>query len=165
MEIAEEALQTFHLACNAIKFARSPLVFGGEKETIQDADQATRGNFDKRSYSAQLRRLSNKDDVFSRLQTLRTLCNLYFEGNPDSPFEKVLEVRSSFVFDARALIRHKDPIPQKLRDKWEDTIYQEKEDDPIGKKLTEAMDEIQTVCGPYLKPQGPTPRTGHWWLW
>ena len=158
MEIAEETLQTFHLACNAIKFARNPMVFKGETEPDQDADQAARRNPVKQSYSAQLRRLADKDEVFSRLQTLRILCKLYFDGDPVPPFKKLEEVWWDFSVAAQSLLHYVpdtlvgEPIPQELRKKWEDTIWKQTEDDPIDKKLTEAMDEIQTVCLRYLKP-------------
>ena len=161
IEIAEKTLQTFYEVREAIETARYLRVtLPVEEDLDQNAGQpgVSQGDVDlQKLYSVCLQRLCDKDEVFSRFKALRNQYCMYFGNEIDAPFDIMWEVRKDFIYAARMLIDKisvkDEPDIKDKRKEWKETIwYSGIGEDNINKKLASAIDEIEKICCPHLKP-------------
>jgi hypothetical protein len=157
VELAEEALSEFYQAREIIMLARHPASFEGEGRTRTRAGHETEEDSKALdSYYVTIERMSEHKELFSRLYAKRYRFQALFGRDAVKPFDDLFRIRDEVAIAVRMLMRTYRsnpalPLPA-AHDRWEATMgWGTSEDDPIAKRLDQAVEDIERICQPAIQ--------------
>ncbi len=101
--------------------------------------------------------MTDKADLFARLQSLEHKFTAYFGSESKDVFEAVWSVRAKVHSSARMLIetaadeRADRPDNKSIQDWQNDIWYGLVEGDELSKKIAGVVEKMEKICAPHLK--------------
>jgi hypothetical protein len=164
IELAEEMLALFYEAKDVIAFVRGAMSTADESADRphgENEDQNTANQRD--SFYAPIARLRNKQEFFSRLQSLKYRAMATFGRESSRPFMEIIRIRAEILTAAQMLYRsvpdqHNAFALPALGNEMSETlgnkiwdISTDLADDELAARITAAVSEIEGVCSPVIQ--------------
>ena len=160
-ELAEEVLSGFYQAFDTIKSIRSPLSFPEQESESRVRNQAETDDQTRQldSYYVPIARIEQRSEFFSDLLAKKYAMKALFGNQVDVPFNTLNQTLNEKQNAASGMMRSaqrpngrefSDAMNQRWEE-WENIIWWSSEDDQIEINLLEAIEKIQTICGPILE--------------
>ena len=159
LEVAERTLMLFYRAREVIKSSRDFEISPDEtsEDTNRD-DRDLQGLFSQKYTQTPLNKLNKENELFAEIKTIRFLFIFHLNNSSEKPFQELTEIVDQIKEGSAGLkslpALKNIEVNDKLRhliNKWKDGFYQKRENDPINKRLDEAIAQIEATCRPYLK--------------
>lgn len=153
-ELAETVLVDFYHARDAIKWARYPVSSTAEVKTRLRGESETEDearHLD--AFYVARERLLKEDGLFSRLRMNRYKFRANFGAESAQPFEQIRSAHIEILGGSDLLIRTYKADFQTHREKFEAIIWEMTEDDSIARRVDEAVEAMEAICGPILRQE------------
>ena len=154
-ELAEDALTAFYEFEGVIKFVRSPWTKSNEGKDRPEREGESEGVARIRdSYFAPMQRLSNREELFARIRTLRLKFRTYFGEEAEDAFQTAHTIPNEIMIAVHMLIDSVDDpeilTSDPMYQEWKSTIWQHNNEDEIQQRINDAIELIETLCKPIL---------------
>jgi hypothetical protein len=155
-ELAEETLTLAYTLQGVIEFARHPASFTGEGQNRENRDEEPEmRQRTNDAYYSRISRLSEHDDEFAKLRTIRMRFRAYFGEQAQESLSAFTTTRNEISSAVGMLISREEDerYPQDLILKFQNIIWDmslEDKPDEIRSRINQAVKNIETVCQPIL---------------
>ena len=171
-ELAEEVLADFYQAREVIQSARSPMSFAHEGATRKKHEDETETETSAlNSYFAIVERLEAKSEFFAQLHARQYRFLALFGPGADKSHKSLIQIYNDIVLAARSLIytcrqaykeqrlglideeseRQATALRRRMEQKEAIIWWGAEEEDPILKRLDDAVKEIEALCRPSIQ--------------
>jgi len=170
IELAEEVLELFYRAKDAICHIRRPYGLPGEGSSQQPEKNGTEsgGQTPDPTSAIVVERYDGHMEVFNRLHALRYRFMALEGKDKVRPFADLTKVANQILLNAglrATLLRQGFPRQpdhaesyRKHLEEAESVIWQRDEDDPIAKEVDRIVEDAESICRPIIENRG-------WWDW
>jgi len=163
IELAENTLELFYNARDAITAIRSILAYPGEGSTRQPEENETKEQKEARdkAYVAE-ERFKKHQEVFNKLHSMRYRFMAQIGKEQAEPFDEIHKIINEILVAARMLAylwaphrwqysdEKKREKPLSQIEKYEAIFWWAGPEDDIGKQVEDVVKKIETICEPII---------------
>lgn len=167
VDLAEETLELFGRARDALSEIRSPFGFGGEGSSRhrEESESAVESRVLDQAYVV-IERYNKHSELFSRLFSLQYRFAIYFGSDEIKPFIELQSILSEVILSSKRLSRYwlddlRGNVNAKRRgdhdrriEKAESIFWEgEPETDLIWHRINKAFAQVENVCRNSIEPE------------
>ena len=157
IDLAEETLELFYRAVDALASIRNPGSFSHETEGVEQAENERAEDFEaRRRASIVFKRFQHEQETFSRIHALRYRFMAVFGKDSIKPFDEIFaivwEIKRSAMSLGRLWARQRfateeqEAAHRKEVDKYEAIFWSGLPDDPLEARISDCIKDIERRC-------------------